>query len=123
MFAGVNAFAIILFTRETRGSVILSKRAKKLRKETGDERYQCRSDAERASLAVLLKVSMTRPLYLLGTESIVFFFSVSLLLPLFRSSPTHNLGVLGSYGLDSPGVLYTCWSVSLSFRFRGKLET
>ncbi|GAA5997050.1 hypothetical protein JCM5350_001573 [Sporobolomyces pararoseus] len=76
MFAGVNAIAIILFTRETRGSVILSKRAKKLRKETGDERYQCRSDAERASLAVLLKVSMTRPLYLLGTETIVFFFSL-----------------------------------------------
>lgn len=62
MEAGVLAIAIIFFTRETRGSVILSKRAKKLRKETGDERYQCRSDAERASLAVLLKVSMTRPL-------------------------------------------------------------
>ncbi|GAA5923091.1 MFS transporter [Sporobolomyces koalae] len=76
MFAGLLAFAIILFTRETRGSVILSRRAKKLRKETGDERYQCRSDAERASLAVLLKVSMTRPLYLLATESIVFFFSL-----------------------------------------------
>ncbi|GAA5877188.1 hypothetical protein JCM16303_006193 [Sporobolomyces ruberrimus] len=76
MEAGVLAIAIIFFTRETRGSVILSKRAKKLRKETGDERYQCRSDAERASLAVLLKVSMTRPLYLLGTESIVFFFSL-----------------------------------------------
>ncbi|GAA6012659.1 hypothetical protein JCM11491_005472 [Sporobolomyces phaffii] len=76
MFAGVLAIAIIFFTRETRGGVILSKRAKKLRKETGDERYQCRSDAERASLAVLLKVSMTRPLYLLATESIVFFFSL-----------------------------------------------
>lgn len=69
-----------------------------MRKETGDERYQCRSDAERASLAVLLKVSLTRPLCmsvpllllrdfadesqstdLLGTESIVFFFSVCFL--------------------------------------------
>lgn len=62
MFAGLLAFGIILFTRETRGSVILSRRAKKLRKETGNDLYQCRSDAERASLAVLLKVSMTRPL-------------------------------------------------------------
>ncbi|BGP52668.1 hypothetical protein JCM8202_004805 [Rhodotorula sphaerocarpa] len=76
MAAGVLAVALILFTRETRGSVILSRRARKMRQETGDPRYQCRSDAERASLAVLLKVSMTRPLYLLGTEPIVFFLSL-----------------------------------------------
>ncbi|BGP36379.1 hypothetical protein JCM10450v2_000279 [Rhodotorula kratochvilovae] len=76
MLCGVLTVAIIFFTRETRGSVILSRRARKLRKQTGDERYQCRSDAERASLAVLMKVSMTRPLYLLGTEAIVFFFSL-----------------------------------------------
>ncbi|GAA5918369.1 hypothetical protein JCM1841_002191 [Sporobolomyces salmonicolor] len=76
MVAGVLAVGIIFFTRETRGSVILSKRAKKLRKQTGDDRYQCRADAERASLAVLVKVSMTRPLYLLCTEAIVFFFSL-----------------------------------------------
>lgn len=62
MAAGVLAVALIFFTRETRGSVILSRRARKMRQETGDPRYQCRSDAERASLAVLLKVSMTRPL-------------------------------------------------------------
>lgn len=98
--AGVLAVAIIFFTSETRGSVILSRRAKKLRKQTGDQRYACRSDAERASLAVLIRVSMTRPLCtsfatvvvffegekktdlaterpdLLGTEAIVFFFSV-----------------------------------------------
>ncbi|GAA5981253.1 hypothetical protein JCM10908_004039 [Rhodotorula pacifica] len=76
MFGGVMAVLLILFTRETRGSVILSRRAHKLRKETGDPRYQCRSDAERASLAVLVRVSMTRPIYLLGTEAIVFFFSL-----------------------------------------------
>jgi hypothetical protein len=62
ILAAVLAVLIILFTSETRGSVILSRRAKKLRKQTGDGRYQCRSDAERASLAVLIKVSMTRPL-------------------------------------------------------------
>jgi len=62
MLCGVLTTLIILFTRETRGSVILSRRARKLRKETGDDRYQCRSDAERASLAVLMKVSMTRPI-------------------------------------------------------------
>ncbi|GAA5894174.1 hypothetical protein JCM5296_004675 [Sporobolomyces johnsonii] len=76
MVAGALAVGIIFFTRETRGGVILSKRAKKLRKQTGDDRYQCRADAERASLVVLVKVSMTRPLYLLFTEAIVFFFSL-----------------------------------------------
>jgi len=76
MLCGVLTALIILFTRETRGSVILSRRARKLRKQTGDPRYQCRSDAERASLAVLMKVSMTRPIYLIFTEAIVFFFSL-----------------------------------------------
>lgn len=62
MMAGVMFIAIVFLTRETRGSVLLSKRAAKLRKETGDERYQCRSDAERASLAILIRVSLTRPI-------------------------------------------------------------
>ena len=38
------------------GSVLLSRRAAKMRKDTGDPRYQCRADSERASLAVLIKV-------------------------------------------------------------------
>lgn len=73
--AGVISAALILFTRETRASVLLSRRAGKMRQELGDDRYQCRSDAERSSLAVLMRVSMTRPLYLLGTEAIVASFS------------------------------------------------
>ena len=62
VFAGVLAVLIACFTRETRGSVLLSRRAAKMRKDTGDERIQCRSDAERASLAIMIKTSMTRPL-------------------------------------------------------------
>lgn len=52
----------VFFTEETRGSVILSRRAAKLRKDTGSNLYQCRTDAEKSSLLVLMKVSMTRPL-------------------------------------------------------------
>jgi MFS family permease len=62
IMAGVMFIAIVVLTRETRGSVLLSKRAAKMRKETGDDRYQCRSDAERASLAILIRVSLTRPI-------------------------------------------------------------
>jgi len=61
-FAGVLAVLICCFTRETRGSVLLSRRAAKLRKDTGSDRYQVRSDAERASLAIMVKTSLTRPL-------------------------------------------------------------
>lgn len=55
--AAVTYVVMILVLRETRGSVLLSRRAKKMRADTGDERYQCRADAERASLSVLIKVS------------------------------------------------------------------
>ncbi|KAI5477994.1 Major Facilitator Superfamily protein [Pseudohyphozyma bogoriensis] len=65
--------ALIFFTRESRGSVILSRRAKALRKQHNDPRYQCRSDAERDSLVILIKVSMT---HLLFTEAIVAAFSL-----------------------------------------------
>ncbi|GAA5981250.1 hypothetical protein JCM10908_004038 [Rhodotorula pacifica] len=75
LVAGVISAALVLFTRETRASVLLSRRARNMRQTLHDDRYQCRSDAERASLAILLRVSMTRPLYLLGTEAIVASFS------------------------------------------------
>ncbi|KAM0793342.1 hypothetical protein ACM66B_000797 [Microbotryomycetes sp. NB124-2] len=76
IMAGVLLVAILLFTHETRGSAILSKRAARLRKETGDERYQCRSDLERASFVTLVKVSLLRPLILLTTEATVASFSL-----------------------------------------------
>lgn len=75
MMSAVIFIAVVLFTRETRGSVILSRRAATLRKSTGLN-YQCRSDAERSSLLTLVKVSLTRPIYLIFTEAIVFSFSL-----------------------------------------------
>lgn len=70
IMAGVTACVVILYFRETRGNVILSKRAAKLRKETGDDRYQCRADKERASLAILIKTGVSRPLWFLISEPI-----------------------------------------------------
>lgn len=69
--------ALIIFgTEETRGSIILSRRAKRLRSELQDERYLCRSDSERTSLWVAIRISVSRPLYLLVTEMIVAIFSL-----------------------------------------------
>lgn len=68
---GAECIALTFFTQETRGSYILSKRAAKLRKETGDLRYQCKADAERASVGTLVKQSLSRPIVFLVTEPIV----------------------------------------------------
>lgn len=75
VLSAVLFLTVVTLTKETRGSVILSRRAAKLRKETGDSKYQCRSDAERASIPILIKNSMTRPVYLLATEATVAAFS------------------------------------------------
>ena len=54
-------FGVAMWTlKETRGSVILSKRARTLRREEGSERFQCRADAERASLWILITRSLSR---------------------------------------------------------------
>lgn len=75
IMAGATSLLVILLFRETRGSVILSKRAAKLRKETGLD-YRCRADEERASLAVLIKTGISRPLWFLISEPIVLSLSI-----------------------------------------------
>jgi len=54
--------------QETRGHVLLARRAKKLRKSTGDDRYQA---AFRPNMRELIWISLTRPLHLLFTEPVV----------------------------------------------------
>ncbi|KAI5830150.1 MFS general substrate transporter [Schizophyllum commune Tattone D] len=69
-------FCIVPFVMsETRSPVLLTRLAKKLRRETGDKRYRARIEDERASLRQLIYISCTRPIYLLLTEPIVIAFS------------------------------------------------
>ena len=51
-----------IFMKETRSAVLLTRLAKKLRKETGDARYRARVEDERTSLRTLIYISCTRPL-------------------------------------------------------------
>ncbi|KAI0039492.1 MFS general substrate transporter, partial [Auriscalpium vulgare] len=67
---------LVLFMRETRTSVILTRRTKKLRAETGDDRYRSVAEIELPSLKTLLIISCTRPLRLLLTEPVVASFSL-----------------------------------------------
>ncbi|KAK0548572.1 hypothetical protein OC845_003516 [Tilletia horrida] len=75
-FFGAFFILFFLFVSESRGSVILARRAARLRKETGDESYRARAEEERESLSAMIKTSLTRPMWLLVTEPIVFFFSL-----------------------------------------------
>ena len=100
--SGILIAAVILFFKETRGSILLSRKAKALNQwyeelesagfpgvafpksgSAGNEKFdQCKrirwkvkADEERASLAKMVSVSLFRPFYLLCTESVVFWFS------------------------------------------------
>ncbi|KAK9894249.1 MFS general substrate transporter [Cystobasidium minutum MCA 4210] len=79
-FALAAAFTVVLavVAKETRESVLLSRKAKKLRQETGDNRFVAQADEERASLATILKVSLTRPFRLFLTEPTIQAFTASI---------------------------------------------
>jgi multidrug resistance protein len=97
---GVLVSAMTLFFKETRGSIILSKKAKCLNEwyeemervgyvgfdmpvTPGSERtasqrirWKVKSDEERESISKMIGISVYRPFHLLVTEPVVFFFSL-----------------------------------------------
>ncbi|KAH7370005.1 major facilitator superfamily domain-containing protein [Rhexocercosporidium sp. MPI-PUGE-AT-0058] len=60
--------------QETYAPVILQRKAAKMRKETGDDRWWCRYD-QRSSLFQMLKVNLSRPFILSFTEPILWFWN------------------------------------------------
>ncbi|KAJ7065421.1 major facilitator superfamily domain-containing protein [Mycena amicta] len=65
---------LLITMQETRSSVLLARRAEKIRKETGDMRYV--ACGEERSLRTMIYISCTRPLYLLVKEPVVASFSI-----------------------------------------------
>lgn len=59
---GAYSVLVPLIMRETRSSILLTRLAKKIRKETGDRRYRARIEDERTSLGALIFISCTRPI-------------------------------------------------------------
>lgn len=57
---------------ETRNGIILTRIAKKMRKETGNGRYRARVEDERTSLRTLIYISCTRPIRTLFLQFAVF---------------------------------------------------
>ncbi|KAK6593818.1 major facilitator superfamily transporter [Botrytis cinerea] len=62
------------FVKETYAPVILIKKAARMRKETGDERYWCRYD-QKKSFYEILKINLSRPFVLSTTEPILWFWN------------------------------------------------
>ncbi|KAH8100406.1 MFS general substrate transporter [Cristinia sonorae] len=106
---GILAVLIVLFMNETRSSVILTRLARRKRKETGDERYRSHAEESDAGLRRLIWVSCTRPLHLLFTEPVVASFSlwvgfawgvvycfISSVSPVFKTLHHFNTGQVGT---------------------------
>ena len=97
---GILIAAVALFFKETRGSILLSRKARALNRwieaceeagyvgfdmpvspgsektESQRMRWKVKSDEERASLSRMIGISVYRPFHLLTTEPVVFFFSL-----------------------------------------------
>lgn len=107
-----NAALIPVFwfiLRETRGDVILKKRAQRLRKETGREIY-AESELDQPSVASLLKISFKRPTKMLLTEPVVIFFTLWIsfawgILFLFFSSVVQTFGESYNFGIFQTGLV------------------
>lgn len=78
-FIGIT-WIVTLFTGETLASTILVKRAKKLRKETGNSEYQTLHERNAKGFKTVLVISLLRPLEMLVREPILIFFSLYLCL-------------------------------------------
>ncbi|KAG2110587.1 major facilitator superfamily domain-containing protein [Suillus discolor] len=61
----------LIIMEETRSQIILRRIAKKLCKETGDDRYRVRGEETRPKLSAMIKMSCTRPIMFVLTEPIV----------------------------------------------------
>lgn len=70
---------VVLVLRETRASVLLRRKAKKLRDERGmmdGGRYVARSEVNKLDLGEAMKRSLSRPLMFLALEPVVLFFAI-----------------------------------------------
>ncbi|KAL8291342.1 hypothetical protein RQP46_002320 [Phenoliferia psychrophenolica] len=75
----VNGALVIVefaFLRETRGPVLLARRAKKMRKEMNDERYRAPSELELETYSAVLRESCGKAVKMLYQEPVVLFFSL-----------------------------------------------
>lgn len=76
LIIGGAAYILICFIPETYAPKILARRAAKLRKETGDDKYQSESDLDKRPVGERMRIFVVRPFQLLFQELIVFLISL-----------------------------------------------
>lgn len=76
IICGVLYLLLVFTVPETYAPTLLAKRARQMRKETGDQTYVTEQDIERRPLAETMKLFLLRPIQLLFGESIVFLLSL-----------------------------------------------
>ncbi|KAK3305759.1 major facilitator superfamily domain-containing protein [Chaetomium strumarium] len=69
------AVVMLAMVKETYAPALLKKKAARMRRETGDERWWCRHD-QRISTLALLRINLSRPFVLAATEPILWFFNI-----------------------------------------------
>ncbi|KAJ6006825.1 hypothetical protein N7451_004769 [Penicillium sp. IBT 35674x] len=104
-----------LILRETRADVILRKRAKRLRKETGRHIY-AEAELDTTSVWKLIQVSFERPTRMLVTEPVVIFFTLWVsfawgILFLFFSSVSQTFSHNYGWGTFTTGLVQLAISV------------
>ena len=71
ILAGICWLVLTFTVPETYAPVLLDRRAKKLRKETGDPRYVTEKDLDPRPMSEQMRIFLFRPLQLLSMEPIV----------------------------------------------------
>lgn len=121
---GVIQLMGLFFLRETYGPRLLKDRAKRLRKETGDDSYQTEAELQRKTLSQILRDALIRPFKLLTTQPIVqclacymaYLYGIMYLVlstfPTLWTSPTYYNESIGIGGLNyiSLGLGFWCGS-------------
>ncbi|KAF8996141.1 major facilitator superfamily domain-containing protein [Cyathus striatus] len=109
-FLGACCF-VTLFIPETLAPILLKRKAERLRKETGDEKYRTLEELERKTFSETLKVALIRPFVMLLCEPIVLFMSFylsfvySLLYLMFFAFPIAFEEIRG-FGMGITGITF-----------------
>lgn len=123
MIAAVG-WIFVCILKETYAPALLKKKAKRRRKETGDEGYWSRYDDHKLSFAQLMKTNLSRPFVMLVTEPICIFWDVyiaiiyGILYLCFVAYPIVFTGIrnwsLGLSGLSFTGLAVGCFVIICS---------
>uniref|UniRef100_A0A060TD96 ARAD1D46156p n=1 Tax=Blastobotrys adeninivorans TaxID=409370 RepID=A0A060TD96_BLAAD len=79
-FAGACSLAMVLLVPETYAPVILKKRAKKLRKETGNESIMTEQEQDKMTLMDTIRACLIRPVYMMLTEPVLDLMNIYIML-------------------------------------------